>query len=155
MTDNTPVYLHDWAEGGFVEMVGDFENICLTKTEFETSESPWPNASFWREAKAKMTAALSSERWQDLEVLLASYSYENYSGDAFVLFRKNGQLFEVHGGHCSCYGLEGQWEPEETTIESLEHRLSEGNLGDDYTGNVFAAELRQVLTELRLSALLS
>lgn len=53
------------------------------------------------------------------DVLLAAYTYEDYSGDAFVLFRKDGILFEVNGGHCSCYGLEGQWEPEETTTECL------------------------------------
>ena len=52
-------------------------------------------------------------------ILLASYTYENYTGDAFVLFERDGQLFEVNGSHCSCYGLEGQWEPEETTKDAL------------------------------------
>ena len=52
-------------------------------------------------------------------ILLASYTYENYTGDAFVLFERDGKLFEVNGSHCSCYGLEDQWEPEETTKEAL------------------------------------
>lgn len=52
-------------------------------------------------------------------ILLASYTYENYTGEAFVLFEKDGLLFEVDGSHCSCYGLEGQWDPEETTKEAL------------------------------------
>lgn len=52
-------------------------------------------------------------------ILLASYTYENYSGAAFVLFEKDGTLFEVNGSHCSCYGLEDQWEPEETSEEAL------------------------------------
>lgn len=65
------------------------------------------------------------------EVLFASYGYENYSGDAMVVFEHDGILYEVHGGHCSCYGLneqiysgesESQWEPEETSWESLAMR---------------------------------
>lgn len=56
-------------------------------------------------------------------LLIGSYSYESYEGSAFVLFEKDGKLFEVNGGHCSCYGLEGQWDPEETTIASLRKRF--------------------------------
>lgn len=53
------------------------------------------------------------------DILLASYALEDYEGSAFVLFKRAGKLFEVNGSHCSCYGLEGQWEPEETTAEAL------------------------------------
>jgi hypothetical protein len=67
---------------------------------------------------------------RNLEILLADYRYEAYEGLAWVLYRKDGKLFEVHGSHCSCYGLEGQWEPEETTVESIRHRVKEGWLGD-------------------------
>ena len=45
--------------------------------------------------------------------LFAVYSCEAYEGSAFVLFIENDKLFSVHGGHCSCFGLEDQWEPEE------------------------------------------
>jgi len=55
--------------------------------------------------------------WDD--VLFAYYNYEDYSGSAFVVFMLNGLLFEVHGSHCSCYGLEDQWAPEETSWEAL------------------------------------
>ena len=80
------------------------------------------------------------------DILFAWYVYEDYSGSAFVLTRKGGQLYEVNGSHCSCYGLEGQWEPEETTIEALTHRLNEGEMGIDYSDrNAFAAELRDFL----------
>ena len=58
----------------------------------------------------------------DADVLIAAYTYENYSGTAFVLFRQNGILYEVNGGHCSCYGLEGQWEPEEVVLAELRKR---------------------------------
>ena len=55
----------------------------------------------------------------DDEILLAWYEYENCSGDAFVIFERDGKVFEVNGGHCSCYGLEDQWAPEETSWAAL------------------------------------
>jgi len=68
----------------------------------------------------------------DVNIIVAWYSYEDYSGSAFVLFEQGGQLFEVNGGHCSCYGLEGQWEPEETSIEALRHYLDNGEVRSEY-----------------------
>lgn len=49
-----------------------------------------------------------------LVLLYADYTYEDYSGDAYVLGynKENKKFFEVHGSHCSCYGLEGQWDEE-------------------------------------------
>jgi hypothetical protein len=80
------------------------------------------------------------------EVLLASYTYESYSGSAFVLIKKDGMLYEVNGSHCSCYGLEAQWELEATSKEELLVRLNVGNFGKDYNGtNEFANELIEVL----------
>jgi hypothetical protein len=64
------------------------------------------------------------------EVMVASYTYEDYSGSAYVLFEKNGHLFEVHGSHCSCYGLEDQWEPEAVTREAILRRLK-GSWGEE------------------------
>ncbi|HHB2481351.1 TPA: hypothetical protein ACORDH_002802 [Bacillus cereus] len=61
-----------------------------------------------------------------LQILLASYDIEGCEGDAFVLFLENGKMYEVHGSHCSCFGLENQWNPEETTIKELEFRLNNG-----------------------------
>lgn len=58
-------------------------------------------------------------------VHLARYQYEDYSGSAIVIFEKDGKLFEVNGGHCSCYGLEGQWEPEETSWQAIKMRPDE------------------------------
>ena len=82
----------------------------------------------------------------NVNLLFASYGYENYSGDAFVLFEQDGKLFEVNGGHCSCYGLEGQWEPEETSIEAITHRLYVGKMGQDtYCGNQYSSELKEFI----------
>jgi hypothetical protein len=58
----------------------------------------------------------------DEEIIIADYTYEDYSGAAFVLYEQDGKLFEVNGSHCSCHGLEGQWDPEETSIGALKLR---------------------------------
>ena len=63
--------------------------------------------------------AINKSEIDGVEIIYAWYSYENYSGDALVLFAKDGKLFEINGGHCSCYGLEGQWEPTETTLDAM------------------------------------
>lgn len=69
----------------------------------------------------------------DIEILLAWYGYGSYDGSSFVLFRQNGKLYEVNGSHCSCFRLEGQWKPEETTVKSLKHIVVEGKKFRDYS----------------------
>jgi len=71
-----------------------------------------------------------------LKIIYADYTFEDYSGDAYVLGydKQKKQFFEVHGGHCSCYGLEGQWEPEyyedwKVLSACIEKRLA---VQDDY-----------------------
>lgn len=51
---------------------------------------------------------------ENLVLLYADYTYEDYNGDAYVLGydKEKKQFFEVHGSHCSCYGLESQWDEE-------------------------------------------
>ena len=79
-------------------------------------------------------------------VLLAEYTTGGYEGSAFVLFERDGQLYEVNGSHCSCMGLEGQWSPEETSDTALVHRIKNGNLGSDYyDGDVFGQKLLSML----------
>ena len=56
------------------------------------------------------------------ELIIAEYDYGNWEGSAFILYEKGGKLFEVNGSHCSCYGLEGQWNPEETSWAALKMR---------------------------------
>lgn len=59
----------------------------------------------------------------DYKVLFAWYDTGNYEGDAFVIASKDDVLYEVNGGHCSCYGLEGQWDPEVVVLKELTQRL--------------------------------
>lgn len=83
---------------------------------------------------AGMVSDFTSYEWQDDrnkvpedmalegEIILAAYGGGSYEGDAFVLFERDGKLYEVNGSHCSCYGLEDQWTPEETSWAALAMR---------------------------------
>lgn len=133
-----PVYLHNWY--GKIGVIGDFEDIYLSEEEYKAEKSPYPNEAYWIEKKNKMTESI--RKYEDIHILFASYGTDNYSGDAFVLFEREGKLYEVNGSHCSCYGLEGQWDEDETTLTALEYRLTKGTMGtDDYAGNEFHNEL--------------
>jgi hypothetical protein len=59
---------------------------------------------------------------QDEHIIYAAYDHECYEGSAMVLFQKDGTLYEVSGSHCSCYGLEGKWQPEPVTWDQLAMR---------------------------------
>jgi hypothetical protein len=90
-----------------------------------------------------------SER-EGVEILFAVYWSESYDGSAFVLYRKDGELYAVEGSHCSCYGLEDQWSPVKVTKESLVHEIEKGELGQsryDEDGN-FGGRLLEFLKKL-------
>lgn len=72
-------------------------------------------------------------------VHLAVYRYEDLSGSSSVIFEKEGKLFEVYGSHCSCYGLEEQWSPSETSWGALELR--------DYPEDETHAHLREMIVQ--------
>lgn len=85
----------------------------------------------------------------DEDILIAIYALGDYEGSAFILFKKDGKLFEVNGGHCSCYGLEGQWEPEETTIEAIEMRNEDGSIiGYDKS---YKEEIKEIIKYIKES----
>lgn len=90
---------------------GDLENMLQ---EFEHGK--WLGDG--RYAKDDVFIAAPDAPTDD-EIVIACYNQQSYDGDAFVLYRRDGRLYEVNGSHCSCYGLEGQWKPEETTAAAL------------------------------------
>lgn len=95
--------------------------------------------------------AIDAKALKGAKILLAWYGDGDYCGSAFVLFKRGSKLYEVHGSHCSCYGLEGQWEPEETSVEALAHILKDGYMisdSYDYAEEANAA-LKRVLKQLK------
>ena len=70
---------------------------------------------------------------EDLDKYRFLVAYESVGSwgcdsSSFFLFedQTTGTLYEVHGSHCSCYGFEGQWFPEETSWIALNLRCEEG-----------------------------
>jgi hypothetical protein len=114
------VFHGDWdTEDGFRSMVSDFSGC------YEWSDG------------TELAEAMKEDRYQG-DYLFAAYVYQNYEGDAFVLFKRDGKLYEVNGGHCSCYGLAessisgdgpSQWEPEETSKEAVLKRMRDDGYG--------------------------
>ena len=104
-------------------------------------------ADFWGNDSNKYNGELAG-----VKVILASYGTPSYEGYAFVLFERDGKLFEVAGSHCSCYGLEGQWKPEEITVEALRHRL---NNGTSATRNTMKIRFPQNFVEFWTQCLLT
>lgn len=72
------------------------------------------------------------ELLKDKEVLVAYESVGSCGCDSssfFVFKDKEGIFYELHGGHCSCYGFEGQLKDIEiTTIEAIKNRAKLGYL---------------------------
>ena len=144
-----PVYLHDWRYSEKIGVISDFEGIDISKkefdaTEFDATEFSIHNKEYWLKENAKMEQNL--KEWEGINILFASYYTWSWTGNAFVLFEKDGKLFEVNENHNECDGLIGQFKPEETTLEALRHRLVEermGLFGD--SSNEFADELKQFL----------
>lgn len=127
------MYLNNWIGGTADDVFREFDGTRWSSYRNDDDQVP----------------LAEKPEFKGAEILLASYGTPAYEGYAFVLFKRDGKLFEVNGSHCSCYGLEGQWEPEETTVEALRHRMKYGRLGSGgYDENPFADELRQVLDSL-------
>jgi len=136
-----PVFLNIWSHK--IDVISDFEDAYLSYEEY-IKKPLYMNEDSWIKNKQETDKAI--EKYKDINILFASYEYENYSGDAWVLFEQDGKLYEVNGSHCSCYGLEGQWEPEQVSLKELEHRLLSGTFGiDDWSGNNFKQELCEFL----------
>ena len=137
-----PVYLNNWS--GRIGVIADFNNVYMSESDYMSKTPTYGNKEAWERDKSIISNI--DREWENINILFASYGCDNYQGDAFVLFEKDGKLFEVNGSHCSCFGLEGQFNPEETTLDALKLRLIDGRLGfDDYSGNAFSNHLKEFL----------
>ena len=83
--------------------------------------------------------------------LVLNHSSSGEVATSFGLFEKDKTLFEVSGTECSVWDFNGCWEPEETTIEALTHRLTVGRLGEeDSEESSFNKDLLAVLDRISL-----
>lgn len=72
------------------------------------------------EARSKILKVLTGAM-----VLHHAYTSGGYDGSCLTIYFKAGKLYEVYGSHCSCFGLEDQWDPEETTLGAIRSRIPE------------------------------
>ncbi len=66
---------------------------------------------------------ITDDDLQGVEILFAVYRTGAYDGESIVLFKKDERLYLVDAGHCSCYGLEGQWDPVEVNEPVLRNEI--------------------------------
>jgi hypothetical protein len=86
-----------------------------------------------------------AEEVDQFEILIAYESVGSWGCDSSSFFllkeKQTGELYEVRGSHCSCYGFEGQFEPEYCTVDYLKSRsfyVQTGGYDDDSTDNTKA-----------------
>lgn len=71
----------------------------------------------------KRAYEITDDDLEGVEILYASYQTGVYDGSSLVLFKKDGKLFIVEGTHCSCHGLENQWDPVKTDEKTLKREI--------------------------------
>ncbi|MEO6305036.1 MAG: hypothetical protein ABIP51_17900 [Bacteroidia bacterium] len=70
----------------------------------------------------------------DILICIAVYYPGDYCGDATVIYyrKSTNKYYQTYGSHCSCYGLENQWESdEEINMIELEGRILRGEEHED------------------------
>lgn len=122
-----------------VDIISQFESIYISTDSYYNDKSEWADKD-----RSEINEQLNGD-YKDVNIILATYEAEGYEGYAYVLFEKNGKLYEVIGSHCSCYGLEGQWSPDKVDFEELKHRLVEGTFGESSYSGYFKKDLCEKL----------
>jgi len=77
------------------------------------------------ESWADVQSQFDTTHAEPSRVLYAGYSYEDYSGDADVAWlNEDRSIGYVSGSHCSCYGLEGQFDVETYSADAARQMLA-------------------------------
>lgn len=93
-----------------------------------------------------------NETDQDKLVLFAAYDTPSYEGYAMVVYVQNGKFYLADGSHCSCFGLEDQWKPEEMPLKALLKMADEGlGMLNDY--NLEFRNSLRIVQELKIEGL--
>jgi len=127
------------------EYHGDFSSWDDVRENFEPSWDRSDSDLQWGGAIASRRRKVPPTEPED--VLWAEYDQPSDEGYATVIYRQGDRVFEVTGLHCSCYGLEGQWEPEEYDIPTYIAFADQTN--DDWMsgkGRAVAAAKLKLLT---------
>lgn len=72
-----------------------------------------------------VTSNFRAGNLEEPNYIWAEYDTGNWEGWATVITSSDGDTFEVaEGSHCSCYGLEDQWDPTLHTRAEIERMYS-------------------------------
>jgi hypothetical protein len=81
------------------------------------------------------------------EVIFAKYDQDGYEGSAILVYKLDGKYYTCEGSHCSCYGIDESWSPEEyelpVLIAALEKRKGSAWCAPD------EKDLKTILRRLR------
>ncbi len=80
----------------------------------------------WGDVLSQFNADESLYGLDKVVPVFAVYTQEHYEGSAAVIFVQDGKFWFVSGSHCSCFGLEDQWGPEEMPLEALNQLVDTG-----------------------------
>lgn len=94
-----------------------------------TTDHNSPYRNLFADGWAAVQKEFDTTAPEPAQVIFADYEYENYSGSADVLFRDGDNFVYASGSHCSCYGLEGQWEPETYAPDELLGQVERAKYG--------------------------
>ena len=104
-------------------------------------------SGFNYDSPTKAEKAALRDTLNGYDVLVAYESVGDYGCDSGSYFlirnRDTQQMFEVRGRHCSWYGFEGQWDPEEVTptyLLSDELYVTTGGYDDSAAENIKAVK---------------
>jgi hypothetical protein len=93
------------------------------------------DAGYWTKTPpgwARVQEEFKTNHPEPENVLYANYEYQNYEGEANVIWREpNGDISYVSGVHCSCYGLEDQWDVETYPEETVREMIARARETDD------------------------
>ena len=124
--------IEEYDEDGCIELIGLAElTIEGLKYTERYNDAPLFLSDLVGLTEAQVKQHISEEYSEDIknlenvEILIAYESVGDWGCDSssFFLIRIDGVLYENHGSHCSCYGFEGQWSPEETKLQYLKSPL--------------------------------
>jgi hypothetical protein len=111
-----------WGAQEWNEEKGEYDSVPVTPEKILSAFGPEEQS--WRgEVAPQQDMGIQPE---DMDLVMAYYSYEDYQGSAMVVYRdkRDGKVYANYGSHCSCYGLEDQWSPEEVSLKELLSRPS-------------------------------
>lgn len=105
----------------------------------EKAHDPYDGFEDWEDVRRHF----EMDEKEPTEVILARYDQECYEGSALVIYRRGRRYYEVSGGHCSCHGLEGQWDPEEYTRGTFRKVLNR-RLNSEYSRHEWAPIITRI-----------